>query len=298
MHKLFFNIFYAFLWVLTLLPLRILFVLSDLIFVILFWVVRYRREVVWNNLKNAFPEKTDKEKKRIERRFFRHLCDYFFETIKLMHISEKEITKRVSFNDSYLNAKIKEGKNIVIMSGHTANWEWLTAIPLQGDYHWAAPYHPLRNSPHFDKFMRDLRSRFGADPIPMKSTYKRLMEINRGGKPFVVGMIADQSPPIAKNRHWLTFMNQDTAIMEGSERIAEKTKATVVYCKMLKVKRGYYTIEIIPITDNVEEEDDLFVTKRYFELLEEHIKEQPEYWLWSHRRWKRKRPLNDKDIKK
>lgn len=298
MSKFFFSIFYAFLWVLTLLPLRVLYILSDLIFILVFWVFRYRRKVVWDNLSKAFPEKSDKEKRQISRKFFSHLCDYFFETIKMIHMSEKEIQKRVGYNDDYLAIRAKEGKNIVGMLGHSANWEWLTSIALKDDYQWAVPYHPLRNSPHFDKFMFNLRSRFGPEPVPMKRTYKRLMEISRSGKLFVAGMIADQSPPNPKNRHWLTFMNQDTAVMEGSERIAQKTNASVVYCKMLKVKRGYYKVEIIPITDNIGEEEDFFVTKRYFELLEEHIKEQPEYWLWSHRRWKRKRPQNVNDIKK
>lgn len=297
MSKFIFKIFYAFLWVLALAPLRILHILSDLIFVILYWGIRYRRKVVWENLTNAFPEKSDDEKRRISERFFRHLCDYFFETIKMIHMSSDEVKRRIEYDNSYLTVKAKEKKNIVGMMGHSANWEWLTAISLMDDYHWAVPYHPLRSSPHFDKFMKDLRSKFGAEPVPMKRIYKRLMEINRSDELFVAGMIADQSPPNAKNRHWLTFLNQDTAVMEGSERIAQKTKSPVVYCKMLKVKRGYYKIVLIPITDNIENEEDFFVTKRYFELLEEHIREQPEYWLWSHRRWKRKRPENQKDIK-
>lgn len=298
MSNFFFNIFYAFLWLITLLPLRVLFFFSDIIFILVFWVFRYRRKVVWNNLLKAFPEKTDKERRKISRKFYRHLCDYFFETIKMMHMSEKQVQKRVGYNDDYLVKRAKEGKNVVGMLGHSANWEWLTSIALQDDYHWAVPYHPLSNSPLFDNFMKNLRSRYGAEPVPMKRTYKRLMEINRSGELFVAGMIADQSPPNPKNRHWLTFMNQDTAVMEGSERIAQKTGADVVYCKMLKVKRGYYKIEVIPITNNINEEEDFFVTQRYFELLEEHIREQPEYWLWSHRRWKRKRPQNEKDMKK
>lgn len=284
-------------WLLTLLPLRVLYILSDLIFVLVFWVFRYRRKVVWNNLCNAFPEKSDKEKMQISRKFFSHLCDYFFETIKMIHMSDDDIIKRIEYPNDYLNSKEKQNLNIVGMMGHSANWEWLTSISLKDGYHWAVPYHPLSSSPHMDKFMIDLRSKFGAEPVPMRRTYKRLMEINREGKLFLAGMIADQSPPNPKNRHWLTFMNQDTAVMEGSERIAQKTNASVVYCKMLKVKRGYYKIEVIPITDNIGEEEDFFVTKRYFEILEEHIREQPEYWLWSHRRWKRKRPQNEKDIK-
>lgn len=296
MSKFLFNIFFAFLWLLTLLPLRLLYVFSDIIFFLVFYVFRYRRQVVWDNLSRAFPEKSEQERKRISRRFFRHLCDYFFETIKMMHLSEKEIQKRVHYDDDYLKIKSEEGKNVVGMLGHNANWEWLTSIALRDNYHWAVPYHPLSNK-HFDGFMSRLRGRYGPEPVPMKRTYKRLLEIGKSGHLFVAGMIADQSPPNPKNRHWLTFLNQDTAVMEGSERIAQKTNASVAYCKMLKIKRGYYKVIIIPITENINEEEDLFVTKRYFELLEEHIKEQPEYWLWSHRRWKRKRPTNEKNIK-
>ena len=286
MSKFFFNIFYAFLWVLTLLPLRLLYLISDFFFVILFWGIRYRRKVVWENLNNAFPEKTDKEKKRISRRFFRHLCDYFFETIKMIHMSEKEITKRVGYTGDYFKSHEKENINIVGMMGHSANWEWLASIGLQDNYHWSIPYHPLSSSPYFDQFMKDLRSKFGAEPVPMMQTYKRLMQIKQKGKAFHVAMVADQSPPDPRNKHWLTFMNQKTAVMEGSERIARKTGASVMYGKMIKIKRGYYKIDIIPITDNIKNEEELFVTKRYYELLEEHIREQPEYWLWSHRRWK------------
>ncbi len=296
MSKILFNIFFAFLWLLTLLPLWVLYLFSDFIFVLVFGIFRYRRKVVWQNLSKAFPEKTKKEKKRIERRFYLHLCDYFIETIKMMHISEKQIQKRIKYDDDYLMRKIQEGKNIVGMLGHCSNWEWLTSMSLKDEYQWAVPYHPLSNK-HFDDFMSKLRRRFGAEPVPMKRTYKRLIEINKSGKLFVAGMIADQSPPSVRNRHWLTFMNQDTAVMEGSERIAQKTGACVVYCKMTKVKRGYYNIELIPITDNIDKEEDFFVTQRYYEILEEHIKEQPEYWLWTHRRWKRKRPTDIKDIK-
>ncbi len=298
MDKFTFSIFYAFLWLVTLLPLWFLYLISDVLFVLIYFVFRYRRKVVWENLSKAFPEKSDKEKHHISRRFFRHLCDYFFETIKMMHLSEKHIQKRVAFNDDYLIQKEKEGRNVVGMLGHYANWEWLTAIALKDHYHWVVPYSPLRSSPYFDDFMKGLRQRFGAEPVPMKNTYRRLMEISQSGRLFLAGMIADQGPPTAANRHWLTFLNQDTAVMEGSERIAQKTNAAVFYCQMQKIKRGYYKVTFIPITDKVREENDLFVTGRYFEMLEAQIQEQPEYWLWSHRRWKRQRPDNEKNVKK
>ena len=298
MSKVLFNIFYVFLWLITLLPLRALYCISDAIFVLLFWIIRYRRKVVQKNLLFSFPEKSEKERGKIERRFYRHLCDYFFETIKLIHISDEEVFRRIHYHSDYLKVKAQEEKNVVALLGHCSNWEWLTSIAMHDDYHWAVPYMPLNSSKHFDEFMVKLRSKFTAEPVPMKSIYKRLIEINKSGELFVAGMIADQSPPDVKNRHWVTFMNQDTAVMEGAERIAQKTNASVVYCKMIKVKRGYYDIEIIPICENAQEVEDFYVTKKFFSLLEEHINEQPEYWLWTHRRWKRSRPQNEKHIRK
>lgn len=297
MSRILYLITYTLLWLINLLPLAVLYRLSDLCFVLVFWVFRYRRKVVSENLSKAFPEKTAKERRRIERRFYLHLCDYFIETMKMMHISEKEIKRRVQFTDDYLEKRFAENKNIVVAIGHNANWEWLTSIALRGKHHWAVPYHPLQNSPDFDNFMLKLRSRFGATPVPMTKTYKHLMETSRSGKLYVAGMIADQSPPNPKNRHWITFMNQDTAVMEGSERIARKTNADMVFFKMIKIKRGYYKVEAIPMTSNISEEPEFSMTKKYFDLLEEQIREQPEYWLWSHRRWKRKRPTDERLVK-
>lgn len=297
MNKFLFNIFYGFVWLITWLPLGVLYRISDLIFVLMYYVIRYRRKVVWNNLSNAFPEKTDKEKRTISRKFFLHLCDYFIETIKLMHLSEKEIARRIEYDNTYLKEHFKENKNLIGLIGHNANWEWLTAVCTQDEYHWVAPYHPLQSSPLFDKFMLELRSRFGPEPVPMKNTYRRLVEISKTDELFIAGMIADQSPPNANNRRWIDFLNQDTAVMEGPERIAQKINASVVFCKMSKIKRGYYKIEMIPVTENVNEEEDFAITRRYYEMLEDQIKEQPEYWLWSHRRWKRQRPEDSRLVK-
>ncbi len=297
MRKLLFYIFYAFLWLLTLLPLSVLFLLSDLCFVLIYSVFRYRRKIVMNNLNNAFPEKTEQEKKKIARRFYLHLCDYFFETIKLIHLSEKDIQKRMALDGNCLKFKEAAKRHVIVMLGHNGNWEWLSGVGLKDNHQWVAPYHPLQNSPYFDHFMYQLRSRFGALPVPMQQTYKQLMKIDQEKKVFLAGMIADQSPPNPKNRHWITFLNQDTAVMEGSERIAQKTNAAVFFAKMIKIKRGYYKLSFIPISENPSDEEDLFITKKYFELLEEQIREQPECWLWSHRRWKRKRPTEAKHIK-
>lgn len=297
MKKLLFKILIAKIWVIALLPLGILYRFSDFAFFILYHIVGYRRHVVDENLSNAFPEKNELERKVIAKRFFKHLCDYFFETIKLRHISEKEIKKRIICDNSLFTKLYSENRNIVGMLGHNANWEWLTSIALADDYHWTVPYHPLRSSPLFDEFMKKLRSRFGPEPVPMNQTYRRLMEISRDNKLFLTGMIADQSPPNPNNRHWINFLNQDTAVMEGSERIARKTNAAVIFCSMTKIKRGYYKVELVSITEDISQEEDFSITKKYFALLEKQIQEQPECWLWSHRRWKRKRPADASKVK-
>lgn len=288
---------YSILWLLALLPLAILYLLSDILFVLIYAIFRYRRDIVRQNLNNAFPEKTSKEKKQIAFKFYRHFCDYIVETIKLIHITENGLDKRVALESDYLIQKSKEGRNTVGMMGHSGNWEWLSAVGLKDDFHWVASYHPLRNNPDFDRFIVNLRGKFGAEPVPMNQTYRHLMKINKDGKLFLAGLIADQSPPNPKNRHWITFLNQDTAVMEGPERIAKKTGAAVFFVKMIKVKRGYYKLDYIPISEHPEEEEDLYITQRYYEELEKQIKEQPECWLWTHRRWKRQRPTDEKLIK-
>lgn len=295
--KLIFYLTYSILWLLALLPIWFLYRLSDFLFILIYGVFRYRRKVVSVNLDNAFPEKSAKEKKRIAFKFYRHFCDYIVETIKLIHIKDTDLDKRVALDSDYLIKRSKDRINTVGMMGHSGNWEWLSAVGLKDDYHWVASYHPLRNNPDFDRFIVNLRGKFGAEPVPMNQTYRHLMKINERGQLFLAGLIADQSPPNPKNRHWITFLNQDTAVMEGPERIAKKTGAAVFFVKMIKVKRGYYKLDYVPITDDPKKEKDLYITQRYYEELEKQIREQPEGWLWTHRRWKRQRPSDEKLIK-
>ena len=295
--KITFHIIFSLLWLLALWPMWLLYILSDILFVLIYSCFRYRRKVVKENLSKAFPEKTEKERKRIELKFYRHFCDYIVETIKLINISDKALDRRIKLKSDFMNTKYKEGKNTVAMMGHSGNWEWLSSQALKDNYLWVTAYHPMRNNPDFDRFIVRLRSRFGINQVTMNQTYKHLIKINNSGNLFMAGLIADQSPPNPKNRHWITFLNQDTAVMEGPERIAQRTNAAVCFVKMIKVKRGHYELDYIPITDSPKEEKDLFITERYYEELEKQIKEQPECWLWTHRRWKRKRPEDKRLIK-
>lgn len=291
MKALFFYLFYGFVWLITWLPLRALFIFSDLFFALLFYVVRYRRKVVVSNLKNSFPEKSEKEISQIERKFYRHLCDYFFETIKQLHISDETMKKHCKFTDfSAIHKAYNEGRNVIIYLGHYGNWEWLTSMVMYLDHSGISIYHKLHN-PYFDKFFYKLRTRFDATIVPMNETLRVLVKMKQEGRLTITGFIADQVPPNSINRHWITFLNQETAVLTGPEKIAMKLDAVVVFFKMRKVKRGYYETEVIPMFDKPKETREFEITDRFMEELSKQITEAPEYWLWSHRRWKRKRPV-------
>ena len=297
MKALFFYLFYGFVWLITLLPWRLMFLISDLFFVLLFSVIRYRRKVVQTNLKNAFPEKTEKERGRIERDFYRHLCDYFFETVKQLHLSEDDMQKHCRFtNLEVIDEAYKNNKNVVAYLGHYGNWEWITFLTTLLNHKGVSIYHKLHNH-YFDQFFYKLRTKFGARIVPMQDTLRELVTLKREGKLTFTGFIADQVPPNTRNRYWRTFLNQDTAVLIGPEKIASKLDSVVVFLHMRKVKRGYYETEIVPMFDKPEQTKEFEITDAFIDLLSKQIQEAPQYWLWSHRRWKRKRPENEKLIK-
>lgn len=272
------------------LPLWVLYGLSDLAAFILHKVVKYRVNIVRGNIAQAFPEMSEKERREIENRFYRNLCDIFIETVKLAHISDKEITERVRVkNIDAVNNALRSGKSVVVMLGHFGNWEWITrsALDFLPEAIACEIYHPLRDK-NFDRFMLELRSRFGTENIPMAKTYRRLLEINRNGKNFVCGFIADQRPFTPVLKHWTDFLGIDTAYVDGGEIIGTKLGAEFVYGEMMRVKRGYYELtfsELKPLKDNQENP----LTRAYLKKLEDSIRRYPAGWLWSHNRWKRKR---------
>lgn len=297
MKTFFFYLFYGFIWLITWLPWRIYFLISDIFFLLLFYVIRYRRKVVQTNLRNSFPDKSDNERKQIERKFYQHLCDYFFETVKQLHMSEEEMYEHCKFkNLEVLTEAYNDGKNVVAYLGHYGNWEWITFLTTQLNHKGVSIYHKLHNK-HFDCFFYKLRTKFGARIVPMKETLRELVTLKKQGVLTFTGFIADQVPPNTKNRYWRPFLNQDTAVLIGPEKIAVKQKSVVVFLHMRKIKRGYYETEIIPMFDAPETTKEFEITDAFVELLSKQIEEAPEYWLWSHRRWKRKRPKDEKMIK-
>ncbi len=283
---------YKIIYLLSLLPFRVLYAISDVLAWIACDLVGYRREVVRGNLSSSFPEKNAKELRSIEKKFYRWLCDYFMETIKLASMSEKKMRKRLKVeNIEIINEAVRSGQSVSLYLGHFCNWEWVSSLPLHIDRtaQCAQIYHPLENK-SFDRLLYRLRTQFGANNIPMADILQRLVAWKREGVPTVTGYIADQAPGL--NIHlFIEFLRHETGVYTGPERISKFLGAKAVYAHMSRPKRGYYTLRFIPISENVKKEKIFRTSHEYFHLLEENIKESPQYWLWSHRRWKRSRAM-------
>lgn len=283
-------VIYAFVWLLSFLPFRVLYIISDFNYFVLAYLIRYRRNVIDNNLKNAFPEKTDKERADIRRAYYHHLCDYFIETLKFLNMSEKSIMKRCSVENIDEIARFhRDGKSVACIMGHYCNWEWVCSYPLWDTIPQFLPiYKPLHNKV-MDKLFINIRSNFGASPIAKKMVLRSIINNKRDGIVSMIGFVGDQTPTKKNIRYWTNFLNQDTPIFLGVEKIARKFDLPVAYVKMNKVKRGYYSIEFELICESSKNTNEFEITEKHTRILEKQIKENPAYWLWSHKRWKHKR---------
>jgi KDO2-lipid IV(A) lauroyltransferase len=287
-------IFFGINYLITLLPLRVLYLFSDLFYLVLYYLAGYRRKVVAANLRNAFPEKSEAERKKIERGFYKHLCDLIVETLKAKHMSPKQISQRLVVRDlSSVDRLYKDGKNLIALTSHYNNWEWFSAVPLAIPYKILTAYKPLTNK-YFDHFILNLRTKFGVWASPMQNILRDMLKFRNEKILTISGFIADQTPPPDEHAYWTTFLNQETGFFRGAEKLAVKYDMPVIFVNITKIKRGYYEVAFELITDQPGKEAPGFVTSRYAEKLEAVIKEKPDYWLWSHRRWKYKKPfLND-----
>ncbi len=279
----------------ALLPLKVLYLISDLGFLVIFHCVKYRRKVVRHNLDMVFGEKRSKEEiEKIEKEFFRYLCDSFLETIKQLHISDKEMKRRMKVtNGDLVDSLGKEGRSQVVMLGHYCNWEWLQTLALfvDNDLLIGQLYQPL-SSKVMDRIMLKIRSRFGLENIPRDLAIRRLLGIEREGRNFFIGFISDQRPagPVKSYHNWVEFLGQDTAYVVGGEAIGKKVDAHFLYADVRRIKRGYYELTFVPIEVDPEDKDPNPYTRKFLRMLEESIERDPAYWLWSHKRWKKKRP--------
>jgi KDO2-lipid IV(A) lauroyltransferase len=288
-----FYLFYGLAWVAALLPMRVLYIFSDLLYLILYYIAGYRKKVVRTNLKNAFPEKTEDERRTIERKFFRHLSDMFIETIKLIHLSEKENRKRLIItNPELLSRFYSEGKDIIAVLGHYSNWEFMTILPKLTGYKVISVYRPLKNK-YFDRLIISFRSRYGHILTPMSSVIRELIRHKKDNIRTFTALLSDQTPAKVDIHYWTNFLNQDTAVYLGAEKIATKYGMAVIFLNYKKVKRGYYSITYELICENAAVMPEHAITEAHVKRLDEIIREKPEYWIWSHRRWKHKRELAD-----
>ncbi|RVU00805.1 lauroyl acyltransferase [Mucilaginibacter limnophilus] len=273
------------LYLISLLPFWLLYLIADVLFVLMYYVIGYRRKVVQDNLKNAFPEKGAEERQLIERRFFRYFADLVVETIKGITISEKSLRQRMQVpNIEIIEKYFGEGRNIIGAVGHYCNWEMgALGFSIYTNKNRVIVYKPL-SSEIFDNFFIKVRSRFGATLVSMKNTLRKLVELKNELTMSV--LVADQTP-VQHEAHFFTeFLNQPTAVFLGIEKLAKLTNAVVVFCDIKRVKRGYYTCTFVPLAEEPKQTAEYEITKLHVKYLESMIKHEPQYWLWSHRRWK------------
>lgn len=293
------QIVYVLFYTLSLLPFRILYGMADIGYVLLYYIIRYRRGVVRKNLVTAFPEKSIDDIKTIERKFYHWFCDYFLEAIKLLSISEKELRRRFTIiNSEEVEQCFQEGQDVAAILGHYCNWEWLSCvgINLPPERQIGLIYHPLRNKV-FDNLFRQIRSHEpNGHPIPKNETLRYVVDWRRKGVRNMCGYISDQGPKWTNIHLWLPFLNhRDTPVFTGGERIMRKMNNAVFYVEMTRPKRGYYTCTYHLITREPAKLPEHEITRRFFQLLEQTIEKRPEFYLWSHNRWKRTREEFDKE---
>lgn len=281
------------LYLFALLPLPVLYSLSSGISFFVHRIIRYRRRVVRRNLQLCFPEKSKSELLRIESDFYAYLCDVFVESVKLLHISDNELRRRITLEGKELITEYAaEGKPIILFLAHYANWEWVPALTLDLDEpkNMGALYKPLRNH-LMNRISLRLRSRFKSECIPVKTAYRRLVELRRETSSFMIGFIADQRALGVSLKHWTMFFGQPTSFYAGGETIGDRVNAKYVYLEMKRPKRGHYIMRfhpIIPDEDTLRNKDFPY-TRTFFQMLQKTISEAPPFWLWSHNRWKKVR---------
>lgn len=285
MQKLEYYLFKLALVLSRILPFSVIYALSDLLYLVLYYVVGYRKRVVFNNLQNAFPEKTHKEIKQIAKDFYKNLSDIFLETLKFYTISKEELVRRVKvLNPEIVHKYYDAGINIITASGHLGNWEIGTQIaPIVLKHLPVVLYKPLKNK-YIDQEIKRLRSRFGTKMISIQYT-KLAFEKNTR---FCIVMLSDQNPSNPKKSIWIDFLNQKTPVLHGLELYSKLYKLPIIYFEIQKVRRGYYEIFFEELITDPTKEPKGAISYKFMKRVEKSIKEKPASWLWSHKRWKHK----------
>ena len=289
MQFLIFVIAYPLLWLISILPFRIFYWFSDFIYVIVYYIIGYRKKTVKENLVLALPHLTNKERLEIEKKSYHHLCDLFLEMIKTMSISADEMNRRfVITNIDLVKEYEKKGKSAILLASHYASWEWLLSINEKTKFKGIGVYKKIANK-YFDKLLRDIRSKYNADLVETKDTISLIAENQRKGILSIYGLASDQSPKLNRAFHWDKFMGIEVPVHTGAEMLAKKYDLNVLFVEVKKVKRGFYEATFIPITDNPKSIPDFEITSTFLLEVEKQILEAPEYYFWTHKRWKHRR---------
>lgn len=293
MQFLLYILLYPILFLISILPFRLLYVFSDCVYVLVYRIIGYRKKTVRENLALALPHLSEKERLVIEKKSYKHLCDMFLEMIKTMTISVKEIEKRFKFKniDYYLELE-KEGKSIALMCGHYASYEWSISINSQITFDGFAIYKRINNK-YFDDLVKKIRSRFKAYLITTKETVPTIESNNEKGVKGLYGFASDQSPQVKQKTYWGNFMGIEVPVYTGAEMLAKKFDMNIMFMKIKKVKRGFYEAELELLTNDAKSNPDYEITEIFLRKVEQQILEAPEFYLWTHKRWKHrnKKPI-------
>lgn len=279
---------YPLLWLISILPFRIFYWLSDFVYFIIYHIVGYRKKVVRENLAMTLPHLNDAERKTIEKKFYKHMCDMFLETIKTMSISPEEMEKRFQVtNIELVQDYAKKGKSVILVASHYASYEWLLTTNPKLGFQGIAIYKRIANR-YFDKLIREIRSKYNTELIETRQAIPTMAQNQREGKLSLYGLASDQSPKLDRIFHSMKFMGIEVPVHTGAEMLAKKYDLSVIMVKVKKVKRGYYEATFLTIADNPNDFENFEITEKYLKEVEKQIYECPEYYLWTHKRWKHK----------
>lgn len=277
---------YPLLWLISILPFRLFYWFSDFVYFIIYKIVGYRKKVVRANLALALPHLSDTERKDIEKKFYQHMCDMFLEMIKTMSISSEEMEKRFKVtNLELVNEYAKKGKSVILVASHYASYEWLLTINPKIAFRGIAVYKKVAN-PYFDKLVRKIRSKYDTELVETRKAIPTMAQNQRDGILSMYGLASDQSPKLDRIFHSMKFMGVEVPVHTGAEMLAKKYDLSVVFVKVNKVARGYYEATFVPIADNPHDYENFDITEKYLREVEKQIYEAPEYYLWTHKRWK------------
>jgi Kdo2-lipid IVA lauroyltransferase/acyltransferase len=280
-----------FLELLARMPFAVIYFLADILYILVFYVIGYRKKVVFENLRHSFPEKSEVELKKIAQRFFRHFSDLILEIIKMAGIKEKDLRKRMAVkNAGLINRYFEQGKSLVVLTMHYCNWEWSGIFAVFLKHKTLGVYKPLHNK-YFDAYLNRNRKRFGAGMVPSSVVLRKVIQARQENEPAFIWLAGDQTPPWF-HKFWMMFLNQETMFYPGPAAISRRFNYPVIFQKTVKIKRGFYETTFEVLIENPKNFSEEEIMKAYILKMEETISEHPEYYLWSHKRWKNKRPAD------